>query len=282
MSGPDDMPEGGSPLAGCEEKLKRAEFHFETLKSTVHSFFKAKPKPYVIVTHVDVESSRVLARIRIGTEPPLHWSAIAGDYVQNLRAVLDHLAWQLVIANGEKPGFGNCFPIFDTPPPDDPTHPDRERWERNIKGVSAGARRFIEACQPYKGVDAPDSINALTALRVLSNEDKHRTLIPMLTAISGPSKLVRIEFFDLVDVEPPSKPVKFHAGSPLKDNDLVFQVPIEITGDSPQVKTKGNLPVDIGFGRNPVPLESLKQMGKAVGLVLVASRRYIGDDAKDA
>lgn len=40
--------------------------------------------------------------------------------------------------------------------------------------------------------------------------------------------------------------------------------------------------MDIGFGRNPVPLESLKQMGKAVGLILAASRRYIGGDAKEA
>ncbi len=263
-------------LAGCEEKLKRAEFHFQALKAVVKSFFETEPKPYVIVPEVDVETSRVLGRIRIGSKPPLHWSTIAGDYVQNLRAVLDHLVWQLVLANGEKPGFGNCFPIFDTEPPDDPAHRDRERWDRNIKGVGDRVERFLDACQPYKGVNGPDSINALSGLRILSNEDKHRTLIPTLTAISGPSKLVRLELFDLVDVKPPSKPVKFHAGRPLDNNDLVFQVPIEITGESPEVKTKGQLPVDVGFGRNPIPLQGLEQMGKAVGLILVSSRRYIG------
>jgi hypothetical protein len=148
--------------------------------------------------------------------------------------------------------------------------------------MSDGAKRFIDACQPYKGHNEPDAMNALSGIRVLSNEDKHRTLIPMLTAISGPSKLVQLELFDLVDVKPPSKPVKFHAGRPLKNNDLVFQVPIEITGDSPQVKTKGNLPVDVGFGRKPIPLEGLKKMGEAVGLILVASRRYIGTPKQEA
>jgi hypothetical protein len=270
------------PLAGCEEKLKRAQFHFDSLKGVVKVFFETEPKPYVILTEVDVETSRVLGRIRIGSKPPLHWSTIAGDYVQNLRAVLDHLAWQLVIANDEKPGFGNCFPIFDTEPPDDPTHPDRERWERNIKGMAGSAKRFIDACQPYKGVNGPDSISALSGLRALSNADKHRTLIPTLTAISGPSKLVRLELFDLVDVKPPVKPVEFHAGRPLENNDLVFEVLIDITGDAPKVKAKGHLPVDVGFGRNPVPLEGLKQMGQAVGVILASSRRYLGTPEKEA
>lgn len=233
---------GDDPLAGCKEKLKRAEFHFETLKSTVHSFFKAEPKPYVIVTHVDVEGSRVVGRIRIRSKPPLHWKhhcwrlrSESQGGARPSRPATGHPQWR-------EAGVWEPFPIFDTPPPDDPSHPDRERWERNIKGFSVGARRFIDACQPYKGVDGPDAINALTALRIFSNEDKHRTLIPMLTAISDPSKLVRIELFDLVDVEPPSKPVKFHAGRPLKNNDLVFQVPIVITGDSPHARRKATFP----------------------------------------
>jgi hypothetical protein len=274
------MKGGVDPLAGAKAKLERAELHLQALQAVIKSFFETEPKPYVIVTEVDVESSRVLGRIRIASEPPLHWCTIVGDYLQNLRAVLDHLAWQLVLANGEKPGFGTCFPIFDAEPPDDPSHRDRERWERNICGMSAHAQRFIDACQPYKILNGPDQIGALTGLRTLSNEDKHRTLVPMLTAISGPSKLVRIELLDLVNVKPPSKPVKFHAGRPLENNDLVFQVPIEITGGSPEVKTKGNLPMDIGFGRKPIPLEGLKQMGTAVGLILDGSRRYVGNSAQ--
>jgi len=263
------------PLAGCEEKLKRADFHFDSLKSLIGTFFEAKPDSYWVIPEVDVESSRCLGRIRITREPPLNWSVVVGDYVQNLRAVLEHLIWQLVIANGEKPSSGNAFPLFDQEPPQDPCNGERKRWERNVWGVSAEALRFIEFCQPYKALHGPTG-HTLSALRLLSNEDKHRTLVPALAAIHRDPDLVSIDLVEFRDIRPPTERVTIHAGRPLKDRSVVFQTPVIITGPNPEVEAKTNLPLDIGFGRKPVPLEGLKQMSEAVAMILRESRRFFG------
>jgi hypothetical protein len=254
--------------------LERARFHFESLHPEIVSFFDREPKPYRLVTDVDVETSRYLGRMQISRQPPLDWSVVIGDYVQNLRSALDHLAWQLVIANNETPN-GNAFPLFDQCPPEDSSHPQRITWERCIKGIHPDAIRFIEFCQPYKALDGPGR-HSLAGLRKLSNEDKHRTLIPVLAAVHGPSDLVSLDLFEVRDVRLTGQGVKFHAGRPLKDGDLVFQMPIEIIGPNPEIQAKGNIPVDVGFGRTPpVALKGIKQMSEAVEMVIRNSRRFI-------
>jgi hypothetical protein len=37
---------------------------------------------------------------------------ILGEIIHDLRSSLDHVVWQLVIANGSLPGYWNQFPIF--------------------------------------------------------------------------------------------------------------------------------------------------------------------------
>lgn len=262
------------PLAGCEEKLKRAKFHFEALDGLVFDFFESKPETYRIIAKVDKETSCYVGHVRMSGELPLHWSVIVGDYLQNLRATLDHLVWQLVLANGNKPGFGNAFPIFDQLPPEDPSHPDRERWERNLKGIDASARAFIEFCQPYNGLDSPGP-HTLSGLRMLSNEDKHRMLIPALSAVHSDREQFTLRPVEVRDIKPPIKSLQVRAGRPLKDGDPVFQAPVDIIGPNPIVKTEGKVPLDVGFGRKPVPMKGFKQMGDVVEIILGRCRSFI-------
>jgi hypothetical protein len=262
------------PLAGCEEKLKRASFHFEVLDELIFQFFETKPQAYRVVTEIDKESSRYLGRVRISRELPLQWSVVVGDYLQNLRATLDHLIWQLVLANEKKPGFGNSFPIFDKLPPEDPSHPDRERWERHIRGLHPDAARFIDFCQPYKGIHGP-GVHTLTGLRILSNEDKHRVLVPALSSVHQDREQFTLRAVEVRDIKPPIPSLQVHAGRPLNDGDLVFQTSINIIGPNPEVKTEGKVPLDVGFGRKPVPMKGLKQMGDLVGIILTEGRRLL-------
>jgi hypothetical protein len=264
------------PLAGCSAKLKRAELHFKSLHTEIGAFLKREPKPYRFVPEIDMEASQALWRLNVVEEPPLEWSTIAGDCMQNLRAALDHLIWVLVKANGFEPTNSNAFPIFDVKPPDKSSNGERMRWNRQVYGLHPSVLRFLDLCQPYQGPDRP-STHALAGLRALSNEDKHRTLLPAFVAVDErkQSKLRGLETRDIK--RPDLKRLQVRAGRPLEEHDVVVEMPIEITGPNPEVKLKAELPLDVGIGREPIPLKGLDQMGQSVGRILERSRLFLGE-----
>ena len=236
---------------------------------------ETEPKPYRFVSKVDVETSRYLLRIVIEREPPVGWSLIVGDFVQNLRAALDHLVWQLVRANGQQPGRSIAFPIFDQEPPMRRGHRERERWKAMTRGVHPAALRFIERLQPYSpGGDGP-SRNVLTALRKLSNEDKHRTILSAFSAIEH-REPIEIDVVGVRDVRTPVEGGQVYAGRALKSYDLVLEAPVEIIGPNPEVKLEGTLPMDVGFGWKPVPLNGLVQMVQSVAAIIAYARGFVG------
>lgn len=261
------------PLAGCEEKLERAKAHLKTLEPLIDAFFAEEPEPYRIYTEIDEKTSRYLGRISINREPPLHLSVVVGDILHNLRCVLDHLMRQLVLANGCKPAYSNAFPLFDEEPPDDPCNGERQRWERYVKGIDDEALGFVKFCQPYNALDRNPAGHTLAGLRRLSNEDKHRTLIPGLCAVHTDPKFFKFQLVETINVKPPIEKLQVRAGRPLKDKDLVFHLAVEIIGPDPQVKAKGGVPLDVGFGKPPVPVKGLGQMSEAVEMILGECRR---------
>lgn len=266
---------GRDPLAGCIAKVERAEAHFNALHSEIRAFLKSEPKPYGFVAEIDVEASKALWRLRVVKEPPLEWSTIAGDYLQNLRAALDHLIWVLVKANGFTPS-GNAFPIFDVEPPDKLSNGERQRWNRQVHGLHPSVLRFLDLCQPYKGPDRP-STHVLAALRTLSNEDKHRTLLPAFVAI-GEREKSKLRGMTTRGIEKPNlETLQVRAGRPLKEHDVVIEMPVVVTGPNPEVDLKADLPLDVGIGRNPVPLKGLEQMGHMVASILDHSTRFLGE-----
>jgi hypothetical protein len=261
------------PLAGCTAKVERAKLHLRSLGDELRPFLDSEPKPYRFFSKVDVESSRYLLRIWILRPLPVEWSLIVGDFVQNLRAALDHLIYQLVRANGQPPTRGNAFPIFDQPPPRKRGHPERERWSAMLKGVHPGVMGLIEFAQPYGGPHGP-SRHLLAALRRLSNEDKHRVLLSSYTAIGTPKEPLEIDVIGVRDVRP-LQGGRLYTGYALKNGDLVLEAPVEVTGPNPEVKLKTELPLNVGFGWKPVPLEALLQMGKSVEEIIALARSFV-------
>lgn len=266
---------GRSPLAGCIAKLERAEAHFNALHTQIGTFLKGEPKPYGFVAEIDVEASQALWLLHVVEEPPLEWSTIAGDYVQNLRAALDHLVWVLVKANGFKPTNSNAFPIFDVEPPDKRSHGERQRWNRQVYGLHPSVLRFFDLCQPYKGPDRP-STHVLAGLRTLSNEDKHRALLPAFMAVAE-DKEAKLRGLETRDIKKPDlETLQVRAGRPLKEESVVIEMAIEVTGPNPKVDLKAELPLDVGIGRKPIPLKGLEQMGHMVASILDHSQRFLG------
>lgn len=125
----------------------RDEQDSETLEHT-YRFIDADPFPPEIVGHV-------------------------GDALHNLRSSLDHLVWQLVIANGKKPCRKNSFPIFD---PERGT-PFAEITKETLKGVHPKAVEAIEKLEPF--------YDLLWLLHRLDILDKHREILALGPAHVG-------------------------------------------------------------------------------------------------
>lgn len=168
-------------LDGIDRKLRRAEEHLDTFKVHETRWENHQREYIVVLPESDAESEgnglvqfimRVEAVVPIEKIVPL----IVGDCVQNMRSALDHLAYQLVIANDGTPNTYTAFPIFSSRTND----AGKERELHVPGGVDPGALTLIDAAQPYQRTD-PTEITAhpLMILKELSNIDKHRLVIVM-------------------------------------------------------------------------------------------------------
>ena len=111
-----------------------------------------------------------------------------GEIFYNLRSALDHLVWQLVLANGKTPGRDNSFPIIKNED-DWQTQKTGKRWM--LKGVSQSAEDTIQCLQPYTGgIYFQFNVAAFRALHSLYNIDKHRHLILAIIGSHGIEPIV--------------------------------------------------------------------------------------------
>ena len=76
---------------------------------------------------------------------PADYSIRIGEIAYNLRSALDHLVWQLVLANGACPSTNNALPIYQ----------DEEKYKkhatRKLKRVAPIHCDLIEEFQTYHG-----------------------------------------------------------------------------------------------------------------------------------
>ena len=151
-------------MAGVYAKVNRARDAMSSLELDV-------------AAHCEVERRQQVTEIRQGAplpkgsdEPPiLHdFSVRTGEIAYNLRSALDHLVWQLVLANAKTPGLWNAFPICQ----------DEAKYRRAAKGRLQGLaeqhQEMIKGFQPYRengGIGAH-----LWMLHSVCNIDKHRHL----------------------------------------------------------------------------------------------------------
>jgi hypothetical protein len=162
-------------LAGVRAKLGRAEEHRRALDELFARYLQAEP--YSILFEFDPLSGWHTFRWRVQEEPPLEELAlIFGDILGNLRATLDYLIWQLVLANGTKPGRQTGFPIVKR----------KKDWPVQggaaLKGVPEEWAGLIEAMQPFQRFDQPE-LHPLAILEHMNNINKHRFLpVAVLTA----------------------------------------------------------------------------------------------------
>ena len=182
-------------LVGIHAKLRRAEQQIQIISDEADGICKDVQKYVFREVRPDIDKQVWVYR---GETPnaPTSWSVIFGEILYNLRSALDHLVWQLVLANGQTPGRHNAFPITN----------DAQGWDKTkdnlLNGVSSRHKSMIGYLQPYTGgINLPFDVSKFKLLDDLSNIEKHRYLIVAFIASMGPTNdgVLGIDPPELVD-----------------------------------------------------------------------------------
>jgi hypothetical protein len=176
------------PLDGMDDRLKRAEEHFETIKSALRSYYASDA--HIIRGHVDIKLGKVTHfDPMFVTRPEERFHTIIGELLHNLRSSLDHLAWALVEWHRGQTTPNTSFPICKTRP------------ESNAQGVqpppplagctSPDVFAFLDRHQPYQ-LGTEFFQHGLWVLHRLAILDRHRhvvthgaTMMPMHVTLSN-------------------------------------------------------------------------------------------------
>jgi hypothetical protein len=167
-------------LAGVNEKLKRAEESIGDLNSQIVAFLKERPEGGF--SDDKQKAAKELAEFHAKRVIPLRFGVIAGEVIHHLRSSLEHIAWMLSSAEYQrKHPKWIAFPIFEVDPDASGDKDKITSYNRQVKGIlDKGALDLIKRLQPYNAPSPAD--DPLTILHSLSNEDKHHTLILVVSS----------------------------------------------------------------------------------------------------
>jgi len=159
------------PLTSVREKVGRAREHHEVLHREFDSFMKDDPdSPWGLAFDLDHKVGECRFWWRQEEPTPLRWSVILGEFLYDLRSALDHLARQLVLANGRKPDNRTEFPVFKS-------EDDFEgRSCPKTRGMSAKVKALLLEIQPFREWPENPMDTTLWGIQNLCNFDKHKLL----------------------------------------------------------------------------------------------------------
>jgi hypothetical protein len=170
-------------------KVQHGEKHISNLDTTIKSFFESAP------FHLRMEDNPNLPKgvlerdfyLAKAEDIPIEVSFVAGDALHNLRSALDHLVWQLVLANGGTPDRHTSFPIAESE-----AKFKSPAMRVKVRGCAKAAVDAIEALKPFKRGN-----NVLWSLHALNNLDKHRMVLTARNALTArsmtPSERAEVE-----------------------------------------------------------------------------------------
>jgi len=153
-------------FTGVWIKVDRAKHHFRDLQARYERF--QEDHPYRAVAYYEPDTGDLVHRVEVSDQPPLFWSAIAGDCVHNLRSSLDLLVCDMVRANGQPVTPDTAFYIAKS------ANAFESGYNGKIQGTPKCAVDLIKKAKPYKGADNP-----FWRLHQLDIADKHKLLVPV-------------------------------------------------------------------------------------------------------
>jgi hypothetical protein len=164
-------------LDGVRVKLAMARANAEQLESLLRPFVEAAQRS-IERTPSENPFEVVYKITKVPWIDPA-WSAIFGQGIYNIRSALDHLAWQLVLLDGQEPTRATQFPLLDT---------NRDKSGRKERvDIAPGIKRpdilaAVESMQPYHGGGKWG--DQLGVVAELSRIDKHRLPIAVSTMLN--------------------------------------------------------------------------------------------------
>jgi hypothetical protein len=158
-------------------KLERAEKHLGTINYELNRYLRRNPCR--TVGEFEPDGTHYVCRFWVDTQPPEDLPLLIGDFLTNLRAVLDHLITHLSTKNGKVPNDVG-WPFCGSPKEflrADP--PGSEGWVKSsgmyrIRRISDVHQAHVQALQPYVTKEPPNS--TLGYLNSFCNRDKHRSI----------------------------------------------------------------------------------------------------------
>ena len=293
----------GIAAHGIQAKIHRAGRHAKDLERRGDQWLLHGPQP---VIHVDREGDWEVARIELPAVP-FALPIILGEITHNLRSALDHLVYQLVIAQGLKPGGHNYFPVtYDDNEFKRLTTSRLDHKNRLRKGcldpipATHDIFKIIESHQPYNRrnayylphvpADAPwdPAMEWLALVHRLWNTDKHRMLV-RATYICPETEAEILNLFDW-DQSPTAIETKVNKAvlnQSLEDGSELARFrfvaprvdPLDATADAaePQLCPKTTFPGEIMLGNQPDSRINVR-FGHAVAYTFVNRVQAIFDD----
>jgi hypothetical protein len=222
-------------------KTERAEQHVDDLCARIRAFFETNP--YQVIFEDDPKTGDRVFRVRVVSKVPLEIAAAFGDVIHNLRSALDHLAYQLVLANGATPTTSTAYPVCKD------VKDYKTKGASKVQGMSGAAVDLIDATKPYKGGN--DDLWRLHQLDII---DKHRLLItagglcPVIALDFTP--LARSQDPEMIGVQLPTIALPTRNQSIVEDGTEIHRIPR--FAEHPDMHTQPQFPPDIAINEPTV------------------------------
>lgn len=241
--------------------MMRAQTHLDALNAEAEAWVQANLPTMRLEFYS--QSGEYILYVETCAQPPLRLGVILGDAVHNLRSAVDHLMWQVVLADGGEPTDKTCFPIFDSPTKfQKQVVKPRERGKASpLLGVSDDTLAAVERHQPYHAQEG--QAYGLGIVHTLSNIDKHQVVHPAIASLNERPPSVGGSGFDFIDMR--WRPVVIREGAELARFFLLRGH--RVTRDA-NVNVQPNFPIDIRFGEIGIPLTHVTQTANAVAHVV--------------
>lgn len=233
------------PLDGAIAKIARAGQHFVELERQIGTFLDPKNNAYPVTTQVESDGSKHTFRLAHPKRAPVEdWGLLVGDIVHNLRASLDHIAWQLALKKSCTPSFGTEYPVFKSR--DDYFAKNRRGGPWKIRCIDAAAQTVIEKTQPY---NAPNpALSGLWVVHTLDITDKHQ-IIPVLASSQRAMKFTAYTGGHVMPTPPPGG-LEIFSFMPL-EHDAIMAI-LTLNPPDPKVEVKGEFAFTVIFGEKTI------------------------------
>jgi hypothetical protein len=183
-------------LNDVRAKFERARWHAREFDTAAQAVVNSRP--FELVASLESDDWCHIRWKQIGDAPDLTPLAlIFSDMLYNLRATLDYIAWQLVLANGGTPGRHTSLPCVS----------DAAKWNdavnRPLRGIDQRWVAEIARLQPFDPghIGAPE-YHPFAILDTANNLCKHRLLpAALMSAASASHKIdgvtpgVKMDYF---------------------------------------------------------------------------------------